>query len=417
MTTSDNLTITHLAAKEANAETTVNAAIDRLDLSNNDPIDVSVAAGGTITLTSAQKLDNILIRLTGAPGSAVTLDVPDGDRALHFESAITTSQPIKIETVTGASDTIDLQPGQTAAIDFRGTDYTVIGAIGTTAGEGVKFAKDAVRVATVADGTLATAYEDSDTVDGITIATGDRILIKDQSTGSENGIYTVNASGAPTRASDFDDDAEAFRGATVAVIEGDVNARTTWMHTTSGAITLDTTALTFEKMVPVLGKIGLDLGGLREIVTNDIDTSANHGGILTSDSTPDYARVNGATDKALRVNWPLGNVDEVQFSPVFMPPDLDEGTDLTIHLLADMSGATDTPTIDVQVFDAVGDTEMGGATAALSSTLAELTVTVANANISGNPLGFLNIALVPGTHGTDALRVYAAWIEYTRKSA
>jgi hypothetical protein len=304
MTTSDNLAITHLEAKEANAETTVNAAIDRLDLSNNDPVDVSVAAGGTITLTSAQKLDNVLIRLTGAPGSAVTLDVPDGDRALHFESAITTAQTITIETVTGASDTIDLQPGQTAAVDFRGTDYTVIGAIGTAQG-----------------------------------------------------------------------------------------------------------------VVGLTGKIGLDLGGLREIVTNDIDTSANHGGILTSDSTPDYARVNGATDKALRVNWPLGNVDEVQFSPVFMPPDLDEGTDLTIHLLADMSGATDTPTIDVQVFDAVGDTEMGGATAALSSTLAELTVTIANADISGNPLGFLNIALIPGTHGTDALRVYAAWIEYTRKAA
>lgn len=162
-------------------------------------------------------------------------------------------------------------------------------------------------------------------------------------------------------------------------------------------------------------RIELGLGTLREIVTNDIDTSANHGGILTSDSTPSYARVNGATDKALRVTWGASNVDEVQFPPVFMPPDLDESVDLTIHLVARMSGATDTPTIDVQVFDGIGDTEMGGATAALSNTLQELTVTIANADILGHPLGFLNIALVSGTHTTDDLELYAAWIEYRSK--
>ena len=165
------------------------------------------------------------------------------------------------------------------------------------------------------------------------------------------------------------------------------------------------------------GKLNLSLGELRRIATNDIDTTTNHGGILTSDSTPSYARLNGATDKALRVNWIQGNVDEVQFPPVFMPPDLDETQDLTIHLLARMDAATDTPTIDVQVFDAIGDTEMGGATAALSSTLAELTVTVVAANISGNPLGFLNISLIPGTHATDDVQVFAAWVEYARKTA
>ncbi len=168
---------------------------------------------------------------------------------------------------------------------------------------------------------------------------------------------------------------------------------------------------------PTIGKLDLNLGSLREIVTNDIDTSANHGGILTSDSTPTYARVNGATDKALRVSWASSNSDEVQFPPMFMPPDLDETQDVIIHLLARMSGATDTPTIDVQVFDGIGDTEMGGATAALSSTLAELTVTISAADISGHPTGFLNISLVPGAHTTDILELYAAWAEYTLKSA
>lgn len=104
--------------------------------------------------------------------------------------------------------------------------------------------KQPVRVATTANGALATAYENGDVVDGVTLATGDRILLKNQTTGSENGIYVVNASGAPTRASDMDSNAEAPQ-ATVFVREGTVNADTSWTLTNNGAITLGTTSLTF----------------------------------------------------------------------------------------------------------------------------------------------------------------------------
>ncbi len=163
----------------------------------------------------------------------------------------------------------------------------------------------------------------------------------------------------------------------------------------------------------------LSIMDLREIVSDDIPNTAAtpSGGLLTSDTTPRLIRLDGATDKALMVEWVGGNVDEVQFPPVPMAPFLDEATDATIHLLARMDAAGDTPTIDVQVFDAIGDTEMGGVTAALSSTLAELTVTIANANISGHPLGFLNIALIPGTHATQLVQLFAAWMEFKRKKA
>jgi len=90
--------------------------------------------------------------------------------------------------------------------------------------------KQSVRVATTANVTLASDLENGDTLDGIALVTGDRILVKDQSTGSENGIYTVNASGAPTRATDFDDDAEVT-SAMVAVEEGTSNADSVWLCT------------------------------------------------------------------------------------------------------------------------------------------------------------------------------------------
>lgn len=91
--------------------------------------------------------------------------------------------------------------------------------------------KQPVRVATTASGTLASAFANGSTVDGVTLATGDRILIKDQSTQTENGIYVVAASGAPTRATDADSSAE-LNSATVFVMAGSVNADRAYTQTT-----------------------------------------------------------------------------------------------------------------------------------------------------------------------------------------
>jgi hypothetical protein len=102
-----------------------------------------------------------------------------------------------------------------------------------------------VRVATTGNGTLASAYENGDTLDGVTLATGNRILLKDQTSGSDNGIYTVNASGAPTRALDFDVSAEVLPGMCVVVSEGTSNKDSVWQLTTNASITLGSTALVF----------------------------------------------------------------------------------------------------------------------------------------------------------------------------
>jgi hypothetical protein len=92
--------------------------------------------------------------------------------------------------------------------------------------------KQPVRVATTTNGTLASAYANGSSVDGVTLATNDRILLKDQTTQSENGIYTVNASGAPTRALDADSSAE-LDSATVMVQAGTVNADKAYTQTTN----------------------------------------------------------------------------------------------------------------------------------------------------------------------------------------
>ena len=100
--------------------------------------------------------------------------------------------------------------------------------------------KDEVRVATTTNGTLATAYANGQTIDGVTLATNDRILLKDQTAQAENGIYTVNAAGAPTRAVDADSTTE-LENATVFVSNGTANADKAFTQTAT-VTTVGTTA-------------------------------------------------------------------------------------------------------------------------------------------------------------------------------
>jgi len=108
--------------------------------------------------------------------------------------------------------------------------------------------KDSVRAATTVNGALATAYANTQVIDGVTLATGNRILIKNQTTGAENGIYTVNATGAPTRALDANTSAKVSTGLIVNVEEGTTQADSIWMLTPNGTIVLDTTALVFNRV-------------------------------------------------------------------------------------------------------------------------------------------------------------------------
>jgi hypothetical protein len=104
--------------------------------------------------------------------------------------------------------------------------------------------KDEVRVATTTAGTLSTSFENGDTIDGVTLSTGDRILIKDQADQTQNGIYTVNASGAPTRAADADS-GDKMKGAAVFVSEGTANSGQRFVCNVTGTITLGSTNITF----------------------------------------------------------------------------------------------------------------------------------------------------------------------------
>jgi Major tropism determinant N-terminal domain len=101
-----------------------------------------------------------------------------------------------------------------------------------------------VRAATTANITLSSAVENGDTLDGVTLATGNRILVKNQTTKSENGVYVVAASGAPSRATDYDSTPEVDAGDFIFIEEGTTNGKTGWIQT-NVITTIGTDAIEF----------------------------------------------------------------------------------------------------------------------------------------------------------------------------
>lgn len=113
-----------------------------------------------------------------------------------------------------------------------------------------------VRAATTANIDISADLENGDTLDGVTLSTGDLVLVKDQTAGEENGIYKVPGSGAAKRTGDFIT-YDAHVGAIVTVQEGTTNGGTTWQGTSSAGGTLGTTAIAFSQFGTLVPPVGL----------------------------------------------------------------------------------------------------------------------------------------------------------------
>jgi hypothetical protein len=176
-----------------------------------------VSKGGTGTITGSITGTGALVFTAGATNTNITL-IPNGTGTVDVSS----------KKIANLADPTNPQDGA--------TKFYVDSQI-----QGLN-PKGRVRVATTVAGTLATSFANGQVVDGITLATNDRILIKNQAAPAENGIRIVQASGAPTRATDMDAWSEVI-SAYVLVEVGTANADTGWLCTSDTGGTLDTTAI------------------------------------------------------------------------------------------------------------------------------------------------------------------------------
>ena len=108
--------------------------------------------------------------------------------------------------------------------------------------------KQSARAATTPTGTLSSAFANGSVIDGVTLATGDRILVKDQTNATENGIYVVNASGAPTRSEDANADADFTSGLTIFISEGNTYGNSSWSIVTYDPIQVGTSNVVFNQV-------------------------------------------------------------------------------------------------------------------------------------------------------------------------
>jgi hypothetical protein len=134
---------------------------------------------------------------------------------------------------------------------------------------------EAARAATQGNVSIANGLENGDTAGGVTLATGDRILVKDQTNTAENGIYVVQASGQALRAADFDTAAEVDSGDFVFVSAG-TYANTGWVQTLKPA-TIGTDPLQFTQFSGAgtfTAGTGLDLNGTEFVLDlSEVDTT------------------------------------------------------------------------------------------------------------------------------------------------
>ena len=232
------------------------AELNKLDGVTATTAELNVLDGALLTTTELNLLNNVtsstaeLNYVAVTPGSLTPSKALVADSNSTINTVKTNALWLSGTQVTSTAAELNLLDGMTA-IDtdlstVAGTHTTLVSALAaktyidnTRSGLEVK---DSVVVATTANITLS----GTQTIDGIAVTAGQRVLVKDQTTASQNGIYIV-AAGAWSRSTDADTAAEFNSGVFFFVEKGTDNADNGFVMTQDAAITFGTTAITFSQ--------------------------------------------------------------------------------------------------------------------------------------------------------------------------
>ena len=247
-------------------------------------------SGAFVSITATRTANTILSGPTTGSDAAPTF------RALVADDLL------KLNEFTAPDSAVDLNSQKITGLDTctASTDGANKGYVDSVA-QGLDV-KDACKVATTANGTLATAFANGETIDGITLATNDRILVKDQSTQTENGIYKVNASGAPTRVDDLASGANAA-GIFTFIEQGTTNADAGFVcSSNTGSAVVGTNNLAFAQFSGA-GSITAGTG---------ITKTGNTLSLTTTSTDAELNILDGATLTTAELNYVDGVTSAIQ---------------------------------------------------------------------------------------------------------
>lgn len=270
-TTSGTQTLTNKTIS-GTSNTITNIANGSLDNSAITINGVSTSLGGTRTLvtddiaedgsptnlwfTAERAQDAIATAISNGTQTNITITYSDENNSLSFNasggvSSISgTANQIEASASTGAvtlslpsavifPGTVTLNADPTQALEAATKQYV------DAVAQGLNVHAAAV-AATTGNVDLSTALEAGDAIDGVTLVTGDRVLVRAQSTTSQNGVYVVQATGAAVRASDFDTPTEIVPGDFIFVAGGTLYNNTGWVQTEI-VTTVGTSPIVFEQ--------------------------------------------------------------------------------------------------------------------------------------------------------------------------
>ena len=174
--------------------------------------------------------------------------------------------------------------------------------------------------ATTANVNLSNGLEAGDSIDGVTLVAGDRVLVKDQSTASENGLYLAVSSGAASRDPEHDSIAE-LSGGMVVVNQGSTNDNKIFLCTTDNTGSVGSTSITYTVITPsntgTVTSVGIADSGAGEFTVGS--TPVTSSGNIT-------LAINSIADSKLGT---IGTANKVSVSALNIDGATDIGADLT----------------------------------------------------------------------------------------
>jgi len=242
-----------------------------------------ITTGDSGTVTNAM-LQNSSITINGTPTSlGGSINITAG-----VSSVSGTSSQIAVSSTTG-----DITLSLPNAVVFPGSvtlNADPVNALDAATKQYVDAVAEGLHVhasvvaATTANVDLSTGLEAGDVIDGVTLVAGDRVLVKNQTTTSENGIYIASTSGVAVRASDYNTASEIDPGDFFFVTGGTNYDNTGWVQT-AVVTTLGTDPITFEQFSGAgtyLAGNGLTLTGNTFSINTGVTVDLNTAQTLTN---------------------------------------------------------------------------------------------------------------------------------------
>jgi hypothetical protein len=239
------ITVAKMAANSVDSDQYVDGSIDTAHIADSQ-------------ITSAKIVDGTIVNADINASAAI-------DATKIHDGAVSNAEFAYVNGVTSAIQT---------QIDAKAATTYVDNAV---AGLRTRIIAECASTANV---TISSALEAGDVIDGVTLVAGDRVLLKDQSTATENGLYIAVASGAASRDPEHDTIAE-LSGGMVVVNQGTANDNKIFLCTTDTDATLGSTSITYTTITPqnvgtvtsITAGTGLSGGAITASGTIAIDTA------------------------------------------------------------------------------------------------------------------------------------------------